>query len=67
MGEITFKHLHIMLSILRKFHKNRRKEGRIFLMGVLFCGEGPRGRSYGRTAALRLFVQPYDEDEETDD
>jgi hypothetical protein len=27
------------------------------------CGEGPRSRSYGRTAALRLFVQPFDEDE----
>jgi hypothetical protein len=30
----------------------------------LFCGEGPRSRSYGRTAALRLIVQPCDEDEE---
>jgi hypothetical protein len=27
-----------------------------------FFGEGPRSRSYGRTAALRLIVQPYDED-----
>jgi hypothetical protein len=26
-------------------------------------GEGPRSRSYGRTTALRLFVQPYDKDE----
>jgi hypothetical protein len=33
----------------------------------LFCGEGPRSRSYGRTAALRLIVQPCDEDEEKDD
>jgi hypothetical protein len=32
-----------------------------------FCGEGPRCRSYGRTAALRLIVQPCDEDEEKDD
>ena len=32
-----------------------------------FCGEGPRSRSYGRTAALRLIVQPCDEDEEKDD
>ena len=32
-----------------------------------FCGEGPRGRSYGRTAALTLIVQPCDEDEEKDD
>ena len=32
-----------------------------------FCGEGPRSRCYGRTAALRLIVQPCDEDEEKDD
>jgi hypothetical protein len=29
-------------------------------------GEGPRSRRYGRTAALRLLVQPYDEDEDDD-
>jgi hypothetical protein len=27
------------------------------------CGEGPRSRRYGRTAAMRLLVQPCDEDE----
>jgi hypothetical protein len=27
-------------------------------------GEGPRSRCYGRTAALRRFVQPCDEDEQ---
>jgi hypothetical protein len=26
-------------------------------------GEGPRSRCYGRTTALRLFVQPYDKDD----
>jgi hypothetical protein len=26
--------------------------------------EGPRSRRYGRTAAMRLIVQPYDEDED---
>jgi hypothetical protein len=30
---------------------------------IFFCAEGPRSRSYGRTAALRLLVQPCDEDE----
>jgi hypothetical protein len=30
----------------------------------LLHGEGPRSRCYGRTIALRLFVQPYDEDED---
>jgi hypothetical protein len=28
--------------------------------------EGPRSRCYGCTTALRLIVQPYDEDEEDD-
>jgi hypothetical protein len=28
--------------------------------------EGPRSRRYGRTAAMRLIVQPYDEDEDDD-
>jgi uncharacterized membrane protein len=31
---------------------------------VFFCGgEGPCSRRYGRTAALRLIVQPYDEND----
>jgi hypothetical protein len=30
-------------------------------------GEGPRSRCYGRTAALRLIVQPCDEDEDDDE
>jgi hypothetical protein len=33
---------------------------------VIFCGAGPLSRSYGRTAAFRLIVQPCDEDEEKD-
>jgi hypothetical protein len=33
------------------------------LLGLFFvCGEGPRSRRYGRTAALRLIVQPRVED-----
>jgi hypothetical protein len=36
------------------------------MVRFLFCGEGPRSRCYGRTAALRLIVQPYDEDEKKD-
>jgi hypothetical protein len=32
----------------------------------IFSGEGPRSRRYGRTAALRLLVQPCDEDEDDD-
>jgi hypothetical protein len=30
----------------------------------IYCGEGPRSRCYGRTAALRLIVQPCDEDDQ---
>jgi hypothetical protein len=33
-------------------------------MILLFSGEGPRSRRYGRTAAMRLIVQPCDEDED---
>jgi hypothetical protein len=32
----------------------------------VFSGEGPRSRRFGRTAAMRLIVQPYDEDEDDD-
>jgi hypothetical protein len=35
-----------------------------FFFFFFFCGEGPRSWSYGRTAALRLIVQPCDEDED---
>jgi hypothetical protein len=31
---------------------------------IFICGEGPRSRCYGRTAALRLIVQHCDEDDE---
>jgi hypothetical protein len=34
---------------------------------IVFYGEGPRSRCYGRTEALRLTVQPCDEYEEKDD
>jgi hypothetical protein len=39
----------------------------IFSPFYLPGGEGPRSRSYRRTAAIRLIVQPCDEDEEKDD
>jgi hypothetical protein len=34
-----------------------------FLFFFFFCGEGPRSRCYGGTAAFRLIVQPCDEDD----
>jgi hypothetical protein len=33
---------------------------------IFFSAEGPRSRRYGRTAALRLLVQPGDEDDSDD-
>jgi hypothetical protein len=33
---------------------------------IFFSGEGPRSRRYGRTAALSLLEQPYDEDDDDD-
>jgi hypothetical protein len=33
---------------------------------TFFSGEGPRSRRYGRNAAMRLIVQPYDEDDDDD-
>jgi hypothetical protein len=35
-----------------------------FLRHFFLHGKGPRSRYYGRTTALRLLVQPYDEDED---
>jgi hypothetical protein len=34
---------------------------------TIFSGEGPRSRRYGSTEALRLLVQPCDEDDGNDD
>jgi hypothetical protein len=42
--------------------KNKLKQCPFF-----FVGEGPRSRCYGRTAALRLIVQPCDEDDDDDE
>jgi hypothetical protein len=36
----------------------------VIMMLFFLHGEGPRSRCYGRTTALRLFVQPCDEDEQ---
>jgi PhoPQ-activated pathogenicity-related protein len=36
----------------------------IIVMMTLFSGKEPRSRRYRRTAAMRLIVQPYDEDDD---
>jgi hypothetical protein len=42
-----------------QYHSNNALQPFFFLNG-----EGPRSRCYGRTTALRLFVQPYDDEDE---
>jgi hypothetical protein len=39
----------------------------VFTWTFFFSGEGSRSRRYGRTAALRLLVQPCDEDDDDED
>jgi hypothetical protein len=50
-------------SILRTRLKPLMRQYK-FLRVDFFSSEGPRSRRYGRTAAMRLLVQPYDEDED---
>jgi hypothetical protein len=38
----------------------------LYALTHFFCGEEPRSRSCGRTAALRLIAQPCDENEDKD-
>jgi hypothetical protein len=40
---------------------------KFFVYEFFFILEGHRSRSYGRTTALRLIVQPCDGDEKKDD
>ena len=49
-----------VLTNLRLFNNGYREKVNLFADFHTFCGEGPRRRSYGRTAALRLIVQPCD-------
>jgi hypothetical protein len=66
--QLLFKSCYIILcgdpSVLQ-ITRRVRKSARLHPSSgtVLFMGEGPRSRCYGRTAALRRIVQPCDEDE----
>jgi hypothetical protein len=42
-------------------HAHSEQQHHINDLSFCFCGEGPRSRRYGRTAALRLIVQLCDE------
>jgi hypothetical protein len=41
-----------------------RHKGTVQVGLFFFIGEGPRSRRYGRTAALRLLLQPCDGDDD---
>ena len=65
---VTFSDIEFYICVLCSESKSPMGFKKSFGIWVFFfCGEGPRSRSYGRTAALRLIMQPYDEDEEQDD
>jgi hypothetical protein len=52
----------IKYAVISKHILYRIQAGNFF-----FSSEGPRSRRYGRTAAMRLLVQPYDDDDGDDD
>jgi hypothetical protein len=54
------------LYLFCPYTPSRRGQGNLYctLIIFFFSGEGSRSRRYGRTAAMRLIVQPYDEDED---
>jgi hypothetical protein len=66
--------LHFIARQRHNLHRLRSDAGSVVLLACFlifepfffFSGEGPRSRRYGRTAAMRLIVQPYDEDEDDD-
>jgi hypothetical protein len=51
------------ISPLHMMHDETPKE-RCIQFGGFLIDKGPRSRRYGRTVALRLVVQPCDEDED---
>jgi hypothetical protein len=51
--------IHGYKWLFAKIKRPERETEHFFLHGV-----GPHSRCYGRTTALRLFVQPCDEDEQ---
>jgi hypothetical protein len=48
---------------IRLIYRILPQSSAIFIVVDFLSGEGPRSRCYGRTAALRLIVQPCDEDD----
>jgi hypothetical protein len=59
------KYLYIMLHTYTTVYYSIKAYIYIYSIVFFFC-EGPRSRRYGRTAAMRLLVQPCDEDDDDD-
>jgi hypothetical protein len=61
-GKPQHQHSNSLLlgPVLCRFNNN--EIGAQIYHEYFLCGEGPRSSSYGRTAVLRLLVQPCDED-----
>jgi hypothetical protein len=53
----------MLISTCTLVYQSYYKMINVAKQSALVCGEGPRSRCYGRTAALRVIVQPCDEDE----
>jgi hypothetical protein len=59
-GSLNIRSTHtVYLYVLNRSQKKQRL---LPSTAFFFSGEGPCSRCYGRTAALRLLVQPCDED-----
>jgi hypothetical protein len=58
---MTRASIHLCLIVFRSLQRH------ISSPSFFFSGDGPHSRRYGRTAALRLLVQPCDEDDDDDD
>jgi hypothetical protein len=57
--------LQVTAKMIQFLYLKRTQQVTIKVVHFFFTflhGEGPRSRCYGHTTALRLFVQPYDED-----
>jgi hypothetical protein len=62
-SRIFLEKLTAMKFVLSQINTIHTDTTCLFKIQFFFCGERPRSRSYGRTVALRLIVQPCDEDD----